>query len=67
MEEHHTGLFVYYRRLILLLASGLCLLLLWAMVIGGFKSSGDLPHRCLANGCSTTAFRPPLAAAFGGC
>ena len=37
-----SGPFVYYRWLVLLLASGLCLLPLWATVIGGFKSSGDL-------------------------
>jgi len=42
MQSDRTGLFVYYRWLILLLASGLCLLPLWATVIGGFKSSGDL-------------------------
>jgi raffinose/stachyose/melibiose transport system permease protein len=42
MQSNRTGLFVYYRWLILLLASGLCLLPLWATVIGGFKSSGDL-------------------------
>jgi raffinose/stachyose/melibiose transport system permease protein len=35
-------LFVYYRWLLLLLASGLCLFPLWATFIGGFKSTGDL-------------------------
>jgi raffinose/stachyose/melibiose transport system permease protein len=35
-------LFVYYRWLVLLLASGLCLFPLWATFIGGFKSTGDL-------------------------
>src|SRR3979411_3351554 len=42
MESNRSGLFVYYRWLVLLLASGLCLLPLWATVIGGFKTTGDL-------------------------
>src|SRR5580692_6998536 len=42
MKKNRSGLFVYYRWLILLLASGLCLLPLWATVMGGFKSPGDL-------------------------
>src|ERR1700737_4820051 len=42
MESNRSGMFVYYRWLLLLLASGLCLLPLWATVIGGFKSTGDL-------------------------
>jgi hypothetical protein len=42
MEKNRSGLFVYYRWLALLLASGLCLLPLWATVIGGFKSPGEL-------------------------
>jgi raffinose/stachyose/melibiose transport system permease protein len=42
MEKNRSGLFVYYRWLVLLLASGLCLLPLWATVIGGFKSPGEL-------------------------
>ena len=42
MEKNRAGLFVYYRWLVLLLASGLCLLPLWATVIGGFKTSGEL-------------------------
>jgi raffinose/stachyose/melibiose transport system permease protein len=42
MEKNRSGLFVYYRWLVLLLASGLCLLPLWATAIGGFKSSGEL-------------------------
>jgi raffinose/stachyose/melibiose transport system permease protein len=36
------GLFLYYRWLLLFVAAGLCLLPLWATVIGGFKSTGDL-------------------------
>src|SRR6202048_291624 len=42
MASHRSGTFVYYRWLVLLLASGLCLLPLWATVIGGFKSPGEL-------------------------
>src|SRR6516164_7867568 len=42
MESNRSGLFVYYRWLLLLLASGLCLFPLWATFIGGFKSTGDL-------------------------
>jgi raffinose/stachyose/melibiose transport system permease protein len=42
MESNRSGLFVYYRWLVLLLASGLCLFPLWATFIGGFKSTGDL-------------------------
>ena len=42
MEKNRSGLFVYYRWPVLLLASGLCLLPLWATVIGGFKSPGEL-------------------------
>src|SRR5438105_1041302 len=42
METNRSGMFVYYRWLLLLLASGLCLFPLWATVIGGFKSTGDL-------------------------
>jgi hypothetical protein len=42
MKSNRISLFVYYRWLVLLLASGLCLLPLWATVIGGFKSPGDL-------------------------
>ncbi len=42
MEKSRSGLFVYYRWLLLLLASGLCLLPLWATVIGGFKTPGEL-------------------------
>src|SRR3984893_17230394 len=42
MGSRRSSLFVYYRWLVLLLAAGLCLLPLWATVIGGFKSSGDL-------------------------
>ena len=42
MKANRSGLFVYYRWLLLLLASGLCLFPLWASFIGGFKSTGDL-------------------------
>src|SRR6266436_4827749 len=42
MEKNRSGLFVYYRWLVLLLASGLCLFPLWATIMGGFKSPGDL-------------------------
>ena len=42
MEKKHSGSYVYYRWLVLLLASGLCLLPLWATVMGGFKTSGEL-------------------------
>ena len=42
MEKNHSGPYVYYRWLVLLLASGLCLLPLWATVMGGFKTSGEL-------------------------
>ena len=63
MEKNRSGLFVYYRWLLLLLASGLCLLPLWATVMGGFKTSGRAAHQrlraCLASGCSTTTFRSP--------
>ena len=37
MESNRLGLFVYYRWLLLLLASGLCLFPLWATFIGGFN------------------------------
>ena len=36
------NLFAYYRWLLLFVAGGLCLLPLWATVMGGFKSTGDL-------------------------
>ena len=39
---HRRGLFSYYRWLVLFVGAGFCLLPLWATVIGGFKSSGDL-------------------------
>jgi raffinose/stachyose/melibiose transport system permease protein len=39
---HRRDLFSYYRWLVLFAGAGLCLLPLWAAVIGGFKSSGDL-------------------------
>jgi raffinose/stachyose/melibiose transport system permease protein len=42
MKANRSGLFLYYRWLLLLLASGLCLFPLWAAFIGGFKSTGDL-------------------------
>lgn len=42
MESNRSGLFVYYRWLVRLLTSGLCLFPLWATFIGGFKSTGDL-------------------------
>ena len=42
MESRRSGLFVYYRWLVLLLAAGLCLFPLWATFVGGFKSTGDL-------------------------
>src|SRR6202051_467570 len=42
MGSKPSGPFVYYRWLVLLLAAGLCLLPLWATIIGGFKTSGDL-------------------------
>ena len=41
------GLFVYYRWLVLLLVAGLCLVPLWATIIGGFKSSGELRTNAL--------------------
>src|SRR6201997_1981360 len=47
MAKNRSSLFVYYRWLVLLLASGLCLLPLWATVIGGFKSPGDLRTNAL--------------------
>ena len=37
-----SDLFSYYRWLVLFAGAGFCLLPLWATVIGGFKSSGDL-------------------------
>src|ERR1700716_525808 len=40
-------LFAYYRWLVLFLAAGLCLLPIWAAVIGGFKSSGELRTNAL--------------------
>src|SRR5260221_12226134 len=40
-------LYAYYRWLVLFLAAGLCLLPIWAAVIGGFKSSGDLRTNAL--------------------
>jgi raffinose/stachyose/melibiose transport system permease protein len=40
-------LFSYYRWLVLFLAASFCLLPLWATVIGGFKSSGDLRTNAL--------------------
>jgi raffinose/stachyose/melibiose transport system permease protein len=40
-------LYAYYRWLLLFLAAGLCLLPIWAAVIGGFKSSGDLRTNAL--------------------
>ena len=36
------NLFSYYRWLILFGAAGICLLPMWATVIGGFKTTGDL-------------------------
>jgi raffinose/stachyose/melibiose transport system permease protein len=39
---HRRDAFAYYRWLVLFAAAGFCLLPLWATVIGGFKSSGDL-------------------------
>jgi raffinose/stachyose/melibiose transport system permease protein len=39
---HRRDAFAYYRWLVLFAATGFCLLPLWATVIGGFKSSGDL-------------------------
>lgn len=39
---HRRDLFSYYRWLVLFAGAGFCLLPLWATVIGGFKSSGDL-------------------------
>jgi len=36
------NLFSYYRWLVLFGAAGLCLLPMWATVIGGFKTTGDL-------------------------
>ncbi|HEV3210041.1 MAG TPA: carbohydrate ABC transporter permease [Chthoniobacterales bacterium] len=36
------SLFLYYRWVLLFVAAGLCLLPLWATVLGGFKSTGDL-------------------------
>ena len=36
------SLFSYYRWLVLFGAAGLCLLPMWATVIGGFKTTGDL-------------------------
>jgi hypothetical protein len=47
MEKNRSGLFVYYRWLVLLLASGLCLLPRWATVIGGFKTPGEFAHQRL--------------------
>jgi hypothetical protein len=47
MEKNRSGLYVYYRWLVLLLASGLCLLPLWATVIGGFKTPGELRTNAL--------------------
>ena len=41
------GLFVYYRWLVLLLVAGLCMVPLWATIIGGFKSSGELRTNAL--------------------
>src|SRR5918911_3200846 len=37
-----SGLFLHYRWVLLVGAAGLCMLPLWATVIGGFKSTGDL-------------------------
>jgi|SRR5208283_4865482 len=55
-STRRPGLFIYYRWLLLLLVAGLCLLPLWATVIGGFKSSGELrtnalglPHQWLVD------------------
>ena len=62
MEKNRSGLYVYYRWLVLLLASGLCLLPLWITVIGGFKTSGELrttPSGCLASGSLTTTYQSP--------
>src|SRR6516165_10431301 len=42
MESNRSGLVVYYRWLLLLLASGLCLFPLWATVIGVVKATGGL-------------------------
>lgn len=36
------SLFSYYRWLVLFAAAGICLLPMWATVIGGFKTTGDL-------------------------
>jgi len=40
--DNRGGLFRYYRLLILFLVAGPTLLPLWATVIGGFKTTGDL-------------------------
>jgi raffinose/stachyose/melibiose transport system permease protein len=39
---HRRDAFAYYRWLVLFAGAGFCLLPLWATLIGGFKSSGDL-------------------------
>jgi len=40
--KKRISLFSYYRWLVLFGAAGLCLLPMWATVIGGFKTTGDL-------------------------
>jgi raffinose/stachyose/melibiose transport system permease protein len=57
------SLFSYYRWLVLFGAAGLCLLPMWATVIGGFKTTGDLrtnafglPRQWIADNYSSILF-----------
>jgi raffinose/stachyose/melibiose transport system permease protein len=57
------SLFSYYRWLVLFGAAGLCLLPMWATVIGGFKTTGDLrtnafglPREWIADNYSSILF-----------
>ena len=57
------NLFSYYRWLVLFGAAGLCLLPMWATVIGGFKTTGDLrtnvfglPRQWIADNYSSILF-----------
>jgi raffinose/stachyose/melibiose transport system permease protein len=61
--KKRISLFSYYRWLVLFGAAGLCLLPMWATVIGGFKTTGDLrtnafglPREWIADNYSSILF-----------
>jgi raffinose/stachyose/melibiose transport system permease protein len=46
-SQPKSGPFVFYRWLFLFAAAGVCLLPLWATLLGGFKTTGDLRTNAL--------------------